>query len=137
MQKKHSLRALLFGLVLTLFALQAMPSARAEIAIVQGEVMVKYLPQTSDEERKATETKWNLELVKYHSSIDAYHYRFSGPDTWLVIDSIKKSHLVFFAEPNYLRNRQSIPSKQGTRSPSRIPSAARGVGLRRWRCRCQ
>lgn len=110
MEKTSPLRASLLTLVLALFALQAMPSARAEVAIVEGEVMVKYFPQTSYEERKATETEWNLELVKYHSSIDAYLYRFSGPDTWLVIDSIKKSDLVFFAEPNYLRNRQSTPN---------------------------
>ena len=112
MQKKYPLRASLLALFLLLFALQALPSARAEVAIVEGEVMVKYFSQTSNEERKATETEWNLELVKYHSSIDAYHYRFSGPDTWLVIDSIKKSHLVFFAEPNYLRNRQSTPNDE-------------------------
>ena len=73
MQKKCPLRASLFTLILALLALQAMPCARAEVAIVEGEVMVKYFSQTSDEERKATETEWNLELVKYHSSIDAYH----------------------------------------------------------------
>jgi subtilisin family serine protease len=99
-----------FLVALALFTSLAIPSALAEIAIVEGEVLVKYLPDSQVEERKAIESQWSLELVKHHSSIDVYHYRFSGFDTWLVLDSIKKNASVFFAEPNYLRKRQSMPN---------------------------
>ena len=110
---KPPLQALMRFLAAWIFcASMAITSAHAEIAIVEGEVMVKYFPQTSGEERKAIETEWSLELLKYHSSIDVYHYHFSGSETWLVVDAIKKNASVFFAEPNYLRKRQSTPNDE-------------------------
>lgn len=102
------LKALILLLLLAGFF--GISDARAEIAVVDGEVLVRFVDGTSETARLAFESEQGLVRVRHLASIDVYHYTFQGVDIWTKLSKIRASGLVFFAEPNYLRNRLSAPN---------------------------
>jgi hypothetical protein len=80
--------------------------------LVEGEVLVKLAARTVEADRKALEAEHGLSLVRYHASIDIYHYRSDTEDVWTLVAKLRSSPFVFFAEPNYVRQRQSAPNDE-------------------------
>lgn len=80
--------------------------------LVQGEILVKFMDQASEADRKAVESELGLVLVKHHTSIGIYHYRSDAADIWTLISNVRSSPFVYFAEPNYVRERQSAPNDE-------------------------
>ena len=80
--------------------------------LVQGEVLVKFMDHANEANRKAIESEHGLVLVKHHTSIGIYHYRSDAADVWTLIANVRSSQFVYFAEPNYIRERQSAPNDE-------------------------
>lgn len=74
-------------------------------ALVEGEVLVKFVDRATATDRAAVEAENGLILVKRHASIDICHYKSDAEDVWTLISNIRSSPFVYFAEPNYLRQR--------------------------------
>jgi hypothetical protein len=100
------------GIVLLLFlgGFIQPPDGRAETAVVDGEALVHFVDGTSESARNAFESTHGLKRVRHITFINVYHYTFQGVDVWTKLSMIRASELVFYAEPNYLRNRQSVTS---------------------------
>ena len=73
------------------------------------EVLVKFVASIRPEERSRLESENALKLVSYHKSIDVYHYRSSLPDLDKLLQSLRSSPLVVYAEPNYSQRALSNP----------------------------
>jgi subtilisin family serine protease len=81
-------------------------------ALVEGEVLVKFMDHATAADRRGVESANGLVLVKHHASIDIYHYKSNDEDIWTLIVNIRSSPFVYFAEPNYVRERQSAPNDE-------------------------
>lgn len=81
----------------------------ANPAVVDGELLLLYIDGTTQQQISDFEVAHGLSLVRYHDSIGVYHYSFQD-DLWLKISQVRASEIVYFAEPNYLRKRQSMPN---------------------------
>jgi len=80
--------------------------------LVHGEILVKFVDHANEAVRKALESEHGLVLVKHHTAIGIYHYRSDVEDIWTLIANVRSSPFVYFAEPNYLRGRQSAPNDE-------------------------
>lgn len=67
-----------------------------EGALVDDEVLVKFMDHASEADRKALESQNGLILVKHHTSIGVYHYRSAGGDVWSLVAKIRSSPFVFW-----------------------------------------
>jgi len=85
-------------------------SAWSESAVVEGELLLKYVEGANEKQRSDFEVAHGLSRVQFHHSIGVYHYSFQNADLWLKISEVRASEIVYFAEPNYLRQRQSVPN---------------------------
>jgi hypothetical protein len=96
-------------LLIFFFAIAALAIAQPS-GLVESEVLVKYMDQTTPADRAALVKQYGLELVKHHDSIGIYHYRSSSQEVWTLVSLLRSSPHVYFAEPNYVRGQQGTPN---------------------------
>jgi hypothetical protein len=73
--------------------------------IVDGEFLLKYMPGTKEIEKKEFEKRNGLILIKNLPLADVFHYKSVGCDPYIIVEELKKSAIVYYAEPVYIRPR--------------------------------
>ena len=99
-----------------LFFLFAAAAIHAEESpkFVEGEIIVGFTSGASQAEIEAVESRNGLMLLANLSFIRARHYRIpEGADISKVIQQVRESPIVRYAEPNYVQQRQALPNDPG------------------------